>query len=154
MGKASDIYIENTYAGFLGVMGPDIIEKLDLKKQKPEVVLFELNLDLLFSRIPCSIQYTQITKYPSVERDVAMVVDETIPSARIMEIIREFPTELIGDVSVFDFYKGGAIPSGKKSLGFNIIFRSKERTLRDDEVEELHASLVSHIIQKTGGELR
>ncbi len=154
MGKASDIYIENIYAGYLGVMGPDIIEKLDLKKQKPEVVLFELNLDLLFSHIPSSLQYTQITKYPSVERDVAIVVDETIPSARIMEIIREFPTELIGDVSVFDSYKGGAIPSGKKSLAFNIIFRSKERTLRDDEVEELHASLVSHIIHKTGGELR
>jgi phenylalanyl-tRNA synthetase beta chain len=71
-----------------------------------------------------------------------------------MEFIREFPTELIGNISVFDYYKGGAIPSGKKSLAFNIIYRSKERTLKDDEVEELHASLVSHIIQKTGGELR
>jgi phenylalanyl-tRNA synthetase beta chain len=69
-------------------------------------------------------------------------------------MIKTFPSELIEDVSVFDFYKGGNIPSGKKSLAFSIVYRSMERTLRDDEVESLHSAIVNHIIDKTGGELR
>jgi phenylalanyl-tRNA synthetase beta chain len=135
-------------------MAPEVVEKLDLKKQKPEIVLFELNLDLLFSLIPDSLQYSAIPKYPPIERDIALIVDGTVSSSRISEMIKTFPSELIEDVSVFDFYKGGNIPSGKKSLAFSIVYRSMERTLRDDEVESLHSAIVNHIIDKTGGELR
>jgi phenylalanyl-tRNA synthetase beta chain len=71
-----------------------------------------------------------------------------------MEIIMAFPSELIEEVSVFDYFKGGNIPEGKKSLAFSIMYRSKEKTLTDEEVEKLHSSLVEHIIQKTGGEMR
>jgi phenylalanyl-tRNA synthetase beta chain len=135
-------------------MGPDIVEKLDLKKQKPEIVLFELNLDLLLSLTPDSIQYISIPKFPAVERDIALTVDEALPSARIKDIINSYPSELIEEVSVFDYFKGGNIPQGKKSLAFNIIYRSKERTLTDEEIEGLHSSLVGYIAEKTGGELR
>jgi phenylalanyl-tRNA synthetase beta chain len=69
-------------------------------------------------------------------------------------MIRTFPSELIENVSVFDYYKGGNIPEGKKSLAFSITYRSKDRTLTDEEVEKLHSSIVEHILGKTGGELR
>jgi phenylalanyl-tRNA synthetase beta chain len=138
----------------MGVLGPDIVERLDLKKQKPEVVIFEINLDLLLASIPDSIKYSQIPKYPCVERDIAVVVDEKISAAEVKEIIRAFPSGLIEDVSIFDFYKGRNIPQGKKSLAFSIIYRSMDKTLRDDEVEELHNSLVDYILEKTGGEMR
>ena len=153
-GQSADIHISNSRIGYVGVMGPDIVEKLDLKKQKPEIVLFELNLDLLLSLTPDSIQYVSIPKFPAVERDIALTVDEALPSARIKEIINSYPSELIEEVSVFDYFKGGNIPQGKKSLAFNIIYRSKERTLTDEEIEGLHSSLVGYIAEKTGGELR
>ncbi len=153
-GQSADIFVSDSCVGYVGVLGPDMAEKLDLKKQKPEIVVFELNLDLLLTFIPDVMQYTDIPKYPPVERDIAIVVDETIPSSRIQEIIRAYPSQFIEDVSVFDYFKGGNIPEGKKSIAFNIIYRSKDRTLRDEEVEELHLSLVDHIIQQTGGELR
>ncbi len=153
-GQSADIRIANSSAGYLGVMAPEAAEKLDLKKQKPEIVLFELNLDVLLSLIPDSLQYGAIPKYPPIERDIALIVDETIPSSRIREMIKTFPSELIEDVSVFDCYKGGNIPSGKKSLAFSIVYRSMERTLREEEVESLHSSIVNYIIEKTGGELR
>ncbi|MBM4137578.1 MAG: phenylalanine--tRNA ligase subunit beta [Nitrospira sp.] len=153
-GSSADIYIAGSYIGYLGVLGPEIVERLELKKQKPEIVLFELNLDLLLTQISDVLKYTQIPKYPHVERDIAIVVDERIPTSEIKEIIKSFPSELIEEVSVFDFYKGRNIPAGKKSLAFNIIYRSKDKTLRDDEVETLHASLVKHLLEKTGGELR
>jgi phenylalanyl-tRNA synthetase beta chain len=153
-GQAADVHISGSYSGYLGVLGPDILERLDLKKQKPEIVVFELNIDLLLSSIPDSIKYSQIPKYPCVERDIAVVVDENISSAEIKEVIRAFHSGLIEDVSIFDFYKGSNISEGKKSLAFSIIYRSKDKTLRDDEVEELHNSLVDYILEKTGGELR
>jgi len=153
-GQSADIFVSDSCVGYVGVLGPDMVEKLDLKKQKPEIVVFEINLDLLLTFIPDVMQYTDIPKYPPVERDIAVVVDETIPSSRIQEIIRAYPSQFIEDVSVFDYFKGGNIPEGKKSLAFNIIYRSKDRTLREEEVEELHTLLVDHIIEKTGGKLR
>jgi phenylalanyl-tRNA synthetase beta chain len=153
-GQSADIFISDDCAGHCGVLSPEIIEKLGLKKKKPEIVLFELNLDLLLTVIPDSIQYRSIPKYPAVERDIALVVDEDLPSGKIREMIRTYPSPFIEDVSVFDHFKGGNIPQGKKSLAFNIIYRSKEKTLTDDEIEPLHTSLVEYITEKTGGEMR
>ena len=153
-GQSADIYISKNCIGYAGVMSPEIVEKLDLKKQKPEIVLFEINVDLLLTLAPDSIQYSSIPKFPPVERDIALIVDEAVPSAKITEIINSYPSELIEEVSVFDHFKGGNIPQGKKSLAFNIIYRSKERTLTDEEIESLHSSLVAFIAEKTGGELR
>lgn len=153
-GKAAEILIASRSIGYLGVMSPGIVEKMDLRKQKPEVILFELDLDILLTLIPDSIQYRAIPKYPAVERDVAITVDETVTSSFIRELIKTFPSDMIEGVNVFDYYKGGNIPAGKKSLAYSIVYRSTERTLREEEVEGLHSTLVKHIIEKTGGELR
>ena len=77
-----------------------------------------------------------------------------LPSGKIREMIRRYPSPFIEEVSVFDHFKGGNIPQGKKSLAFNIIYRSKEKTFTDDEIEVLHTSLVEYITEKTGGEVR
>ncbi len=153
-GQSSDLYVEESYMGFLGVLSPDIIEKLDLKKKRPEIVIFELNLYHLLKLIPESITYTPIPIYPCVERDIAIVVHEDVPASEILEMIRAFPSELIEELSIFDYYKGGNIPGGRKSLAFGITYRSKEKTLTDEEVEKLHTSLVKHVLERTGGELR
>jgi phenylalanyl-tRNA synthetase beta chain len=104
--------------------------------------------------IPDSMIYTPIPKYPSVKRDIAIVVDEDIAASEILNMIRTFPSELIEEVSVFDYYKGGNITENKKSLAFSITYRSKEKTLTDEEIEKLHSSIVGHVLNKTGGELR
>ena len=153
-GQSSDIQISDSSMGYIGILAPDIIERLDLKKKKMEVVLFELNLNSLVSSMPDSMQYSPVPRYPYVERDIAIVVDEAILSSEITRIILGFPSEIIEEVSIFDYFKGGNIPAGKKSLAFSIVYRSKEKTLTDEEVEKLHSSLVTHIIKTTGGELR
>lgn len=152
-GQSSDINISATSIGCIGVLAADIVERLNLKK-KTHIVLFELNLDTLLSFVPDSIIYSPVPRYPLVERDIAIVIDEDIPASEIKEIIRDFPSELIEEVWVFDYYKGANIPKGKKSLAFSIIYRSKQRTLTDEEVEKLHSSVVEHIMKITGGELR
>jgi phenylalanyl-tRNA synthetase beta chain len=153
-GQSADISIQYSRGGYLGVLSPEVVERLELKKQKPEIVLFELDLDLLLRVIPDSILYVPVAKYPPVERDIAIVVDETMPSSDVMDIIRAFPSDLIEEITVFDYFRGGNIPPGKKSLAFSIVYRSKDRTLRDEEVEGLHASLLDYLVEKTQGEIR
>ncbi|NWF75186.1 MAG: phenylalanine--tRNA ligase subunit beta [Nitrospirae bacterium] len=153
-GKSADIFISDMQIGYLGILRPEIIEELDLKKQKPEIVVFEINIDNLMHFIPKGLKFNPIPKYPPVERDISIVVNDTIPSSNIMEIIESFPSDLIEEVSLFDYYKGANIPLDKKSLAFNIIYRSQEKTLTDEEVEKIHTALIKYIINKTGGELR
>ena len=77
-GQSADITVKDSCIGHIGVLAPAVVEKLDLKKMKPEIVVFELNLDFLLSHTPDTIQYCSIPKFPSVERDVALVVDDKI----------------------------------------------------------------------------
>ncbi|MGB9716220.1 MAG: phenylalanine--tRNA ligase subunit beta [Thermodesulfovibrionales bacterium] len=153
-GQASDININDKKVGYLGLLLPEIAERLNIKKPKPEIFLFELDIDLLIKLIPDFITYVPIPRYPSIERDIAVVVNEDILSSDILELIRTFPSDVIEEVSIFDSYKGENIPTGMKSLAFSITYRSKDRTLKDEEVDKIHSSLVDHILRKTGGELR
>lgn len=153
-GQSADVYLAGSHLGYIGVIGHDITARLDFKKYAPEIILFEINLDYFFTLISDLIQYIHIPKYPSIERDIAVVVDEAIPAYEIQNMIKTFASELIETVSVFDLYRGKNIPDGKKSLAFNIVYRSRDRTLRDEEVDLVHTSLVDFILQRTGGELR
>lgn len=153
-GKACDIFLSSERIGFLGALHPDVIEKLTLKISRPEVVVFEIDLDALVLSLPETPKYAPIPRYPHIDRDVALIVDEALPAAAVMERMREYPTELIEEISVFDFYKGKNIPEGKKSLAFSIRYRAKDRTLTDSEIEEVHSALVRYITERTEATVR
>jgi phenylalanyl-tRNA synthetase beta chain len=153
-GKSADIRYADKTIGFIGELGPHVVDRFNLKIKKPEIVVFEIDLDILLSLIPETITYAQIPKYPAIERDIALIVDEGITSAEVMETIRGYKSEIIERIELFDFYKGKNIPQQKKSLGYRIIYRSPDRTLTDQEVETFHHGLIEHILDKTGGEIR
>lgn len=153
-GKSCDIMVSGAKTGFLGVLHPDIVEQLSLRISRPEVLLIEINLDGLLSSVHEEVTYTPIPRYPHIDRDVALIVDESLPASHIIARMKDFPTELIEGMSIFDFYKGKNIPAGKKSLAFSIRYRAKDRTLTDSEIEELHADFVRYVIDRTGGIVR
>ncbi len=153
-GKSADIVTDNLRVGFIGELAPHMVEKLDLKINKPEVVVFELDLDKFLSIAPDRLTYVQIPRYPAVERDIAIVLDEGISSAKVMKELTAYKSGFIEGVEIFDHYKGKNIPQGKKSLAYRITYRAADRTLTDSEVEEAHSRLVEYILQKTGGQLR
>lgn len=153
-GKSADLMLDGRKIGFAGELGPNIVEKFNLKVRKPEIIVFELDTEMMLSSLPERTTFSQIPKYPSVERDVAFILEEGIPSAEVLKIISEHPSGHIEHVELFDYYKGKNIPSGKKSLAFRIRYRAKDRTLTDSEVESDHNALVDHVKGKTGGELR
>jgi phenylalanyl-tRNA synthetase beta chain len=153
-GKSADILFEDKKIGFVGELGPGVVDKLNLKIQKPEIIIFELNMDLVLSLLPERILYSDIPKYPSIERDIAIILDENKTSAEVIEIISSYSSPLIEKVQLFDYYKGKNIPLKKKSLAFRIIYRSHNKTLTENEIESVHQTLVEFVLKKTGGELR
>ena len=86
-----------------------------------------------------------LPKFPSIERDFAIVVDRDFVSERIVNWIKNLGESLIEYVQVFDQYIGAPIPDGKKSLAYNISYRAEDRTLTDGEINPLHQSLIDRI---------
>jgi phenylalanyl-tRNA synthetase beta chain len=153
-GLSCDIRISGISIGFIGLLSPLVVERLDLKVSKPEVIVFEIDIDKMASMIPVSLEYSPIPKFPYIERDVAIIVDDKLNAIDIENLIRAYPSDLIEEVTIFDFYKGKNIPVGKKSLAFNIRYRSRYKTLIEAEVEDVHQGIVKYLISETGGEPR
>ncbi len=161
--QSSDIYvnlknesgeIDNIILGFMGILSPDIIMNIPIKIGKPVIAVFEIFLDTLFNAESEPLKFKSIPKYPSIERDLALIVDDGLSSKEIVDLIKSYPDDLIESVSVFDFYKGKNISVGKKSLAFHITYRSKEKTLTDDVIDSLHKKIVYRVIKETTGNLR
>lgn len=153
-GKGADIMVGGRKVGYIGELGPGVVEKLDLKIRKPEIVVFELDADTLRLTMERTVRYTPVPRYPSVERDLAIILDSAMTAAFVEQELKGFGSGLIERVELFDHYIGKNIPEGKKSLAFRITYRSSERTLTDAEVESVHQGLVEHILGRTGGQLR
>lgn len=152
-GQSADIYVEGEKIGFIGVVSPKVIAKLDLKIH-PYICVSEINLDKVFEFSQDIIKYKNFSNYPPVKRDIALVVDIDFEVERIFEIFRSIKSEIIEDVQVFDVYQGKNIPQGKKSIAFSIVYRAFDRTLKTEEVEKFHNEIIQKIISQTGATLR
>jgi phenylalanyl-tRNA synthetase beta chain len=152
-GKSAEVLIAGQGIGFIGVLTPKVHEALGIKS-KQDIVMFELDLDALLAAIPYKPEYESITRYPSVVRDIALLVDDSVSVSDILALVNAHPCDAIEETSVFDLYKGKGIAEGKKSLAFNIRYRSAQKTFTDEEVEVMHKGLVDDLIKKTGAEVR
>lgn len=152
-GQSADIFINHKRLGFLGILSPKVADSLDMKTESP-IALFEIDLDLLFSHRGPEPVFRPIPVYPYIERDLAIVVDNEISAQTLRDLITSYPSDLIEAVTVFDYFKGGNIPEGKKSIGLRIRYRSKDRTLTEEEVEQLHEEIIALLAENTGGIIR
>ncbi len=131
-GQGARVRLENGLEGLIGVLHPGLLRAFDLP-QAP--VLFELPLAMLeHSRIPA---FEPISRYPSVRRDLALVVDESVGAGALCDIAREAAGEWLTEVEVFDVYRGKGIESGRKSIALSLILQHYSRTLEDRDVEEV-----------------
>ena len=153
-GRSANIMIGGSKAGFIGELSPAVIEALDIKAQKPSVIVMEMDLGAIISLSKRDAIYKQLPKYPFVERDTAIIVDARLQAAEIIGHLKDHASGIVEDVSIFDIYQGGNIGVGKKSIAFNVRYRSPEKTLTDQEVEDTHKVLVDYILEKTGGQVR
>jgi phenylalanyl-tRNA synthetase beta chain len=151
-GKSSKILIQDEEIGIVGQLHPEISEKMDISQC---VYVFEIDLDKLAGfYIGEHLQFRPIPRFPFVRRDIAIVVDEELPVGEIVGEIRRVESTLIEDVSVFDVFKGGAVEEGKKSVAVSMILRSADKTLTDEDVNQLQAKTLERLNLAFGAELR
>jgi phenylalanyl-tRNA synthetase beta chain len=149
-GKAASLKWDGVKIGSLGEVHPDICEELGL----PAFLTLELDFGKLVQYARNEIKVRVLPRFPSVERDLAIVVEEAFPSQQIINWIKELGHSIIEDVQIFDQYSGSPIPEGKKSLAYSISYRASDRTLTDDEVNSIHHDLTTKMCQEFGATLR
>ncbi len=156
-GQSADIFIRSDdndiRIGYIGIISKKVIDSLDIKTSSPVAVL-EIDLNKFFSMKGPSPVYKSLPRFPYIERDIAVIVDNMIPAEELRKLVLSYPSDIIESVSIFDYYRGRNIPPDKKSIGLRILYRSKDRTLTEEEVEKIHNEIINLILQKTGGTIR
>jgi len=151
-GKSARIFIEDKEAGYLGELHPELCEKLEISKR---VYLFEMDLEKLAASLNYTRKrFTPLPKFPSVRRDIALIVDEDVPVGKVLDELRRVESNLIEEVSVFDVFKGGSVEKGKKSVAVSMVLRAADKTLTDEEVDEVQAKGLNRLQSVIGAELR
>jgi len=149
--RALEIAIKGKVVGFLGAVGKEVREEFDLRD---DVLVAELDVEALFDQFQLERRYQSLPKFPSVRRDVALVVDRELPAQRVEQCLRRWGTELLGSVELFDVYTGEPMPPSKKSLAFSLTFLSLERTLTEEEVDGVMQRILDGARQEVGAQLR
>jgi phenylalanyl-tRNA synthetase beta chain len=137
--------------GVLGGLHPEAEEAAEL----PPTYYFELRMEaLLKAKEKSELVVPPLPKFPSIERDIALLVDIDTPAGELLDTIRIAGGDLLESVRVFDFYQGTQVPAGKKSLAYALVYRSPERTLTDEEVTERHNRVLEALKAEHQAELR
>lgn len=148
-GRCASVLLDGAVAGEIAQVHPLLAERLGLSG---EVYGFELDLRSL-SHFPLP-RAIDISRFPSVRRDLALVLQEDISFAAVEQVLREAAGSQLAGVELFDIYRGAGLPDGSRSLAIGLIFQEHSRTLTDAEVDRLIACCVDRIGNALGGSLR
>ena len=135
----------------MGEISAEILHAWEIKQP---VYLVELGLDSLIQYITKEIVYLPIPKFPSIIRDLSVIVNEDVLSGDMTECIVKEGGKFLSQVNIFDVYRGKGIPEGKKSITFNLKFLSKEKTLSEDEIDPIFNGIVKSLGNKFSAALR
>jgi phenylalanyl-tRNA synthetase beta chain len=139
-GRAARIYRDQTPIGWLGEIHPQTAKSLNLPAA---VFLFELEISIAFKAN--LLQFKKISKFPSVRRDLAVVVDESVPLAVLQENVTVSASGLLSELRVFDVYRGPGIESGRKSIALGLILQDSSRTLTDVDADAVVTAVVARL---------
>jgi phenylalanyl-tRNA synthetase beta chain len=139
-GRCARIYRGSDAVGWLGELHPKFVKTFGLPSAP---LLFELELTEAF--LCNSISYKEISKYPSVRRDLAVVVDESVPLAVLQENVSVAAAKLLAELRVFDVYRGPNVEIGRKSIALGLILQDSSRTLTDVDADAVVAQVVARL---------
>lgn len=149
-GRTADILIHGHYVGFIGQIHPSVAEAYKIN----ETYVFELNLDALIDMPKQANQFTPISKYPEVTRDVAMLINQDVTNAAILTLIEKKGGAYLKDVQLFDVYNGKNVPSGKQSLAYTLTYQNPNATLTDEEVNQAFEKVQHSLVSEFDAEIR
>ena len=141
-GRCAIFSINEKILGYLGEIHPTVLKNFGIKHR---VYVFEFYVDDLFNVADFNIEFKPIPKYPSVDRDLSLVCDKDLPSLTLQKIIKKSSGKLLEKISIFDVYTGEQVPSNKKSIAFNLSFRSNNETLTDDQINKIMDKVITSL---------
>jgi phenylalanyl-tRNA synthetase beta chain len=147
-GRSARVLRDGARVGWLGELHPALAKELDFTYAP---VLFELDLSALAVKRAV---HQELSRFPQVRRDLAVVVDESVTLSRIAERVTLATSSLLRGLRVFDVYRGPGLEPGRKSIALGLIFQDISRTLTDDDVERLMASVVSELRETLNARIR
>ncbi|MFC4556628.1 phenylalanine--tRNA ligase subunit beta [Virgibacillus kekensis] len=149
-GRCATILLDDHEIGFIGQVHPTLEKAMDLK----ETYVFDVDMDEVLAAYSNKPAYNPIPKYPSVSRDIAFIVDESIHAGEIKAEIESVGASIVKNVQIFDVYKGEHLPEGKKSIAYSLLYQDPEKTLKDDEVEQSYEKIVETVNTKFNAYVR
>jgi len=149
-GRFAEIYFDNSAVGFISELNPSVQENLGIPYR---TAVLELKVEALAPFFDKEVDYEKLPNYPSVDRDLAFLVNREVEHEKIVEAVRKIDL-LVADVELFDVYEGKQIEKGKKSMAYHIIYRSEVKTLESKDVDGLHLKVIDLLQKKFGAEIR
>ncbi len=147
--KQAAIVIDDSRVGVIGELHPKVSLAFDISEP---VYLFEIGLTALLPFTTGYKTFQPISRFPSIVRDMALVIDAGVTHQEVQNIIKSFP--LVNQVALFDVYTGDQVPPGKKSLAYRITFQAPSHTLTDDEVNQVQQQILDKLSSELGAILR
>lgn len=149
-GRTAEVLLNGEVIGFVGQVHPTVQKDYDVK----ETYVFELSFKALAEAQVAPIAYRMIPRFPSITRDIALVVDKDIEAGQLQRIIVGAGGELLKEVHLFDLYEGEHMEEGKKSLAFSLKYFDPERTLTDEDITKAHDKVMQAVKEQAGAVLR
>lgn len=150
-GKSCTLRIKESVLGTLGEVHPKVLAAFEIDEP---VLLLDLDFEQLLAASGGAGKFQTLSRYPQVARDSAFLVDEDLPFSEVLKVLNQSCGNLVEDFTLFDLYRGKGVPEGKKSLAIRVLYRSAERTLKDEEIQKAHDKIVKTLIANLGIEIR
>ena len=148
--RSANIVIGNKVIGYIGELNPVTAEKCGIEKR---VYVGEIKYSEIAGMLNRKLKYSPIGRFPSVERDLALVMDESVKNGDVLKILKRGADKSLKSVELFDIYTGGQLEKGKKSMAYRLTFNLLERSLTLDEVDGFIAKILENL-KKAGITLR
>ena len=150
-GQAATLILGEKTCGRLGRLDDAVMQVFDLDE---ETFAFDMDVSVLTEAMEKVARYSELPKFPPADRDLAIVLPEEIPAADVRQVIHESGGGLVVEIGLFDLYHGEQIAAGKKGLAFSLRYQSAERTLTDNEIEDVQKKILGQLKRRFGAQLR
>ena len=148
-GRSAGMFLDERLVGWLGELHPRLCQKYELHLAP---IAFELDIDPL---LPIAIaKFVEISKFPPVRRDIAVIVDDNVSAQDLIVSLNSAAPPVVREIALFDHFRGGNMPPGKKSLAFRVVMNDTEKTLTEEEIEKIDRSLKQTLVSLHQAQLR
>ncbi len=149
--RSCALMLNGEAAGYMGMVHPRVAQHLEIPAQ---TAVMEVDVEPLLQAVRAVPEYREIPRFPAVQMDLAVVVGDEVDAGAVEAVIREAGGELLREVRLFDLYRGEQLMQGEKSLAYNLVFYALDRTLRDEEAQDIWREIVRSLGERLGARLR